>query len=780
MGAWLLRCKKNSSGGLHNGGGTLYRLPVALFSLLILVAAWVTPAASAPVSQEPEREEKRVILLVVDRLSYPLMREKCGPVLHSILSRGAIGLMNARAGSATSEGSYLSIGAGARAMAGPEGGQAYQREEEGRGIPAGLEYLRNTGRYPAGRVCHPQINTLLKRNSDLGYPVNVGYLGQQLADRGLAVAVFGNGDHELPDRSAVLIAMDRQGEVPQGQIGSGILKEDPLFPYGWRTDIGKLFQLVTEALPTTALIVLDFGDFARLDQYWERLSPVRQQNLLEETMGELELLLADLESRVGGGTALILVAPTPPKNLPGEGESLVPCLLLEAPAYPGLLTGNGTRRLGLLTNTDLAPVLISYLAGDVNQIGTGPDLTISSHPDPLNYLDQFYNRSNLVYRQRPPLLRGYILALIGWLLLSLGGLSLGIPAVARLNGGFKLIMLFPLAALLLGWWPGFPTGSVYLSALLLAGLTGILLFLLTRIRLKNSRGSWVLLGLITVLALLLDTLSGSNLQKFSLLGYDPIVGARYYGLGNEYMGVLIGSALLGSLTMVEGIPAKILPATGVEGKKGRATALAVFFIYLFVVFLLSSPQFGANFGGTLTAAVTFGAAWAGLGGSPGRKADLPVTIGYFLLVALLLLVALNYWGWSGLASHVGRLGEAVAGGNLGTFWETVGRKAAMNWRLIRYSIWSRALVVLLGVMVVLCFYPVGVLKRLYRRQPVLLRVSAAGVLGALVALLTNDSGVVAAALVLLYTVPPLWIGVVNETVAKRNWPRAGISSRAKK
>ena len=181
-----------------------------------------------------------------------------------------------------------------------------------------------------------------------------------------------------------------------------------------------------------------------------------------------------------------MVAPTPPKN--SRGGEPGSHLLLEAPAYPGLLTGNGTRRLGLLTNTDLAPVLISYLAGDVNQIGTGPDLTISSHPDPLNYLDQFYNRSNLVYRQRPPLLRGYILALIGWLLLSLGGLSLGIPAVARLNGGFKLIMLFPLAARLLGWWPGFPTGSVYLSALLLAGLTGILLFLLTRIRLKNSRG----------------------------------------------------------------------------------------------------------------------------------------------------------------------------------------------------------------------------------------------------------------------------------------------------
>ena len=308
------------------------------------------------------------------------------------------------------------------------------------------------------------------------------------------------------------------------------------------------------------------------------------------------------------------------------------------------------------------------------------------------------------------------------------------------------------------------TGSVYLSPV--AGLTGILLFYWP-VRLKNSRGSWVLLGLITVLALLLDTLSGSNLQKFSLLGYDPIVGARYYGLGNEYMGVLIGSALLGSLTMVEGIPAKILPATGVEGKKGRATALAVFFIYLFVVFLLSSPQFGANFGGTLTAAVTFGAAWAGLGGSPGRKADLPVTIGYFLLVALLLLVALNYWGWSGLASHVGRLGEQWRG-NLGTFWETVGRKAART-GLIRYSIWSRALVVLLGVMVVLCFCGRGV-ETFYRRQPVLLRVSAVVLEPGCPA---TTLGVVAAALAALYS-SAVMDGVVNETVAKETGPGRNI------
>ncbi|HHX86586.1 MAG TPA: hypothetical protein GX693_00225, partial [Firmicutes bacterium] len=533
-----------------------------------------------------------------------------------------------------------------------------------------------------------------------------------------------------------------------------------------RTDIQKLCEQATGALDTASLIVVEFGDFARLDHYWLHLGPQRQRDLVAQTMEELDRLLERLTSRVAAGTVLVLVTPSPPANLPGGGESLVPCLFLSNPSHPRLMVSSSTRRLGLVTNIDLGPALLSYLNGDAASIADSPQISGYSHQDPLGYLDQFYKRSSLVYQQRPPLLKGYVLALIGSLLISLGGMLLGIPAVARLNWMFKFIMLVPLASLILSRWPEFPAGSVYLSGALLAGSTALLLLVLSLVKIKGDNFFWAALGLITAIALLLDTMGGSNLQQFSLLGYDPIAGARYYGLGNEYMGVLIGATLLGTITLVGGVPGKKLAHRTAAGKGGKLAAVTVFLSYLWVIYLLSSPALGANFGGTLSAAVAFGAAWAGLGFSCGKKVSLLWTMGYFISVALLLLWALNFGQQSGLPSHVGQLGEAVARGGQTVIWETVVRKLTMNWRLIRYSIWSRALVVLLGSMIVLFFYPVGVLKLLYRQRPEMLQVSVAGGAGALAALLTNDSGVVAAALVLLYTVPPLWISVVNQTLTK--------------
>ncbi len=736
---------------------------------MILLVAFQVVIFGNPVAlavREDRPAERRIILLVTDRLSYPLLREKSGPVLRSLMIQGALGLMNTRAGSSTSESGYLSIGAGARAVAGPEGGQAYQREESVDALPASLQYLRNTGRFPAGEICHLQINALIGKNSLLNPPATVGRLGQQLADKGLVTAVFGNADHGFPNRSAVLIAMNRQGEVPLGQIGPGILKEDPLFPYGHRIDVRKLSGQVAETLPNASLVVVEFGDFARLDQYWNQLSLSRQQSLLEQTMGELDLLLEGLHPWIKEGTVLALITPTPPANLPGGGESLVPGLFFGNTAPPGLLFSTSTRRLGLITNTDLAPLFASYLEGSGTAITAGPEISAHPHQDPLGYLDQFYRRSSLIYWQRPPILKGYVLVLIGLLFASLGGVLLDIPVVTGLNWGFEFIMLVPLAALILSRWAEFPNPSVWLSGILLAGFTGILLLLLSPLKSRNVNALWTSLGLTTAVLLLLDTLGGSSLQQFSLLGYDPIAGSRYYGLGNEYMGVLIGSTLLGSITVIGSVPVEKPGAPSLNDKSERPAATGVFIFYLLIIYLISSPDFGANFGGTLTAAAAFGSAWAGLGISSDKRANLFGVMGFFILFALALLWILNFWGRTGLPSHVGQLGEMVAREGRIALWETIERKLAMNWKLIRYSMWSRALVVLLGIMVMLCFYPVGLLKRLYRQQPEMLQISVSGGIGALAALFTNDSGVVAAALILLYTVLPLWISVVNEITAK--------------
>ncbi len=85
------------------------------------------------------------------------------------------------------------------------------------------------------------------------------------------------------------------------------------------------------------------------------------------------------------------------------------------------------------------------------------------------------------------------------------------------------------------------------------------------------------------------------------------------------------------------------------------------------------------------------------------------------------------------------------------------RKLAMNIRLLRYSIWSYALVAFMGLMVLLFYYPVGRIKILKNRNRYLFSGIMAIVAGSVAALLLNDSGVVAAATTLLYGVPPLLV-----------------------
>ena len=48
-----------------------------------------------------------------------------------------------------------------------------------------------------------------------------------------------------------------------------------------------------------------------------------------------------------------------------------------------------------------------------------------------------------------------------------------------------------------------------------------------------------LYSMITVLLLIIDQITGAHLISCSPLGYDLINGSRYYGIGNEYMGILL-------------------------------------------------------------------------------------------------------------------------------------------------------------------------------------------------------------------------------------------------
>jgi len=134
-----------------------------------------------------------------------------------------------------------------------------------------------------------------------------------------------------------------------------------------------------------------------------------------------------------------------------------------------------------------------------------------------------------------------------------------------------------------------------------------------------------------------------------------------------------------------------------------------------------------------------------------------------LLLAAGLLYVLNVCLPQLPPSHVGLFGEMVASRGPAGFWETAGRKMSMNLKLVRYSIWGRALVTLVGLCVVLSLYPGGLRQRLQREHPDLAAGITAALAGAAAALLTNDSGVVAAATILLYVVPPVLLTVMQKS-----------------
>jgi hypothetical protein len=707
----------------------------------------------------------RVILLLADRLTYGDLRRRAGPNLARLLEQGAVALMNVRAGRTGSESGYLSLGAGARAAAGPEGREAFERGELFEGEQAEVIFERRTGKPPKGALFHLQAAALQVRNSALPYPVTVGLMGEMLQKKGLSAAVWGNADGAAPNRSAVLAAMDYGGEVPAGAIGRDLLRKDPLYPFGVRTDVDRLASAVVENLSLAHLHVVEFGDSSRLDEYWPQLAPARGEALFRTTMENLDRLLGRLLPLVDGeGAALLLLAPSLPLNRPAGGEQLAPFIFTAAGQEPGLLLSAATRRPGLVQNTDLVSLIFSLLEGGGRSASPGPvsSFGIIPHEEALAFLDRFSSHTSLVSSQRSPLLKGYVAALVAALLAALAGLLLKIgPLLPPLSRVIRLLIFVPPALLLLPGLTGFPRAAAWQSAFVLLGAALLPALLMHSLLHRCRHLYWAVLGWAIAFLLLIDTLAGASLQQLSIFSYDPVGGARYYGMGNEYMGVLIGAALLGTVSLA----AYVSGESAAPRQKIVSTLLNVAIIgfYVLIIFILAAPNFGANLGGTLAAAVAFGMAWAELSGMGEQKKKRALCVIAFLLLAAGLLYVLNVCLPQLPPSHVGLFGEMVASRGPAGFWETAGRKMSMNLKLVRYSIWGRALVTLVGLCVVLSLYPGGLRQRLQREHPDLAAGITAALAGAAAALLTNDSGVVAAATILLYVVPPVLLTVMQKS-----------------
>src|SRR5699024_1287093 len=107
---------------------------------------------------------------------------------------------------------------------------------------------------------------------------------------------------------------------------------------------------------------------------------------------------------------------------------------------------------------------------------------------------------------------------------------------------------------------------------------------------RSWRGRVGALTLMNLLVISIDLATGSHLQANSLLGCNPIVGGRYYGLGNQGAAIFIVSVFV-----FLGLAVSWLRARGC-----RPAVLAVpVFVGLRAAFVSGNPSWGAKFGGTI-------------------------------------------------------------------------------------------------------------------------------------------------------------------------------------
>lgn len=757
----------------------------------LLPAQTLTPNSSGGL------DKRQVILLTLDKITLQDLLRHAGPELTALLNRSAVALMNVNtAGNLGADSGYLTIGAGSRLLGNWTSGRAFNRDENlsMEGTVEAL-YRRHTDEteLPAGEILHLYSGALQRLNEQRPYPVCVGALGEALRAAGAGVAVLGNADNGGPKRQVVTIAMDKAGTVAYGDVSSGLLQERDDFPFGCGCDPTAYLKVFESLQQQASLFVVEWGDTGRLDGYLEHLPAERRGELLQASLLQLDHFLKGIKPYLEKGTNLLLVTPSPPNAAFAAGQRLTPVVFYNANfAQRGVLTSATTRRPGLITNIDIAPSVLQYLGVNTSTFFFGAPLTVVPENNHLKWLLALSERIARIHNQRPAIIKGYILAQIILLLGGMAGLIYRFRPTVILRPGIYALMFFPLTLLLAPALPFFPAASLYINILVLLGLT-VLLTAGTLLFFKKLLPLFTFSGLLVFVLLTIDLCWGAHLNSRSFLGYDPVGGARFYGLGNEFMGILIGAFVLGFgsyFSLIFQQEKLNLWGYRISNRSGMAFITWSFLLLsFFVLFLLASPRYGANFGGAVTAGVALAVTLGGMlallrqkgyslfpgmccrdkdyGPAPFLFPQKIILLAGFMLVTAAFLYFLNTaCRADAVVSHVGRTWELVRSHGWHELLNVAQRKMEMNLKLLRYSLWSRVFFLFIFLITLLYFYPVGLTRQIFKDEPGF-KVALGGIIaGSLTAFFVNDSGVVAAATTMLYGALPLFLFCFQNVFAR--------------
>ena len=348
-------------------------------------------------------------------------------------------------------------------------------------------------------------------------------------------------------------------------------------------------DLTAAVLSRCALTVVDLGNLG----YTER------NVALAAADTELQRIVAELPP----ATTLLVTAPgaaTSPPHLQ--------LTLADGPGYrAGLLESSSTRQPGLVVLTDLTPTVLGWLGHGPPSGVVGAQLTRGGRPQSLtatvrtlagrDTADQVWQSTHEAFYWAYVLADAAVLAAIG--LASWGAAPerrrrrarwwrvAGVFAVSVPAGTF-LANLVP-------WWRlARPAAWLYGVAVAFALVIALTALLTTRRR--DALAPFGLVCLFTVAVLGIDVMTGSRLQLETPFGLSVLEGGRFYGIGNEALGIYGTTALFSAAWLARLALRRSAHSRPSSRRPALAAASAV---AVFAVFASGWPGFGGKVGGTL-------------------------------------------------------------------------------------------------------------------------------------------------------------------------------------
>lgn len=666
-------------------------------------------------------------------------------------THGYIGLMNIRGDKGTDDRrSFASMGAGGRANVSTEMNINFEELNS----DTSKIYKSATGKSPK-YINDLTINKSLNENKEKGqYGSVLGSLGQTLSENKLKVALLGNSDtiengDLVKNRNLGLVAMDEFGRIDGGNIDN-INIENPSMPFGIQTDYKKLIDETKKYYEGSNALFVELGDTYRLDLYKSYLNEKTYKSMKSSIYKNIDKYLKEVFEMVGENDTVYITSGFP-SNLDYKNKKRLSPIIKFKGREKGILTSATTRRDGIVANLDIGVDILNEF-GLTNENMVGKSYNLINKTDNIDYLLDEYEKIVSISSIRSTIINGFVgVVSASWIIAMLlvffkDKIHHKDKIFNFLKEFIKLGFILPISFLIA---PIFNFKSQFGISIGII-LTTLILYLIGKKVFKDDIKHMAFFALLTIIVISIDAVFGTYLMKNSIMSYDAIIGARYYGMGNEYQGIAIGSAIFGLAVLL-------------DYKKIPKWIVAI--LCLIILITTASPIMGANVGAAISECVAYLLLVLLIFDV---KLDFKkvILLGIAAVGVVFLFAAIDII--SGSESHLSGFVKQIMINGPSEIIQTFSRKIQMNLKLAKTSVWVNILLAGVAIVGVLIFKPSRHFRKLAKNHPFVFKGFIATLVGCGVTLLVNDSGIVAAATACIYILIPLIIISINMILFNRN------------